>query len=95
MQYWNDEKCLKMLSNCKEAISSKGKVIIIDMVMGNEKEDRELTETEIFFDLQMMILFNKNERNEKEWASLVFSAGFSNYKITPVLGLDFMIEVYP
>ncbi|CAJ1978872.1 unnamed protein product [Sphenostylis stenocarpa] len=92
---WNNEKCLKILSNCKEAISSKGKVIIIDMVMGNKKEDRELTETEIFFDMVMMITFNGRERNEKEWASLLFSAGFSNYTITPTQGLLSIIEVYP
>ncbi|CAJ1978866.1 unnamed protein product [Sphenostylis stenocarpa] len=92
---WNDKECLKILSNCKEAISSKGKVIIIEMVMENKKEDRELTETEIFFDMQMMILVNGKERNEKEWASLVFSAGFSNYKITATLGLLSVIEVYP
>ncbi|CAJ1978865.1 unnamed protein product [Sphenostylis stenocarpa] len=92
---WNDEECVKILSNCKKAISSKGKVIIIEMVMGNKKEDRELTETEIFFDMQMMVVFNGKERNDKEWASLVSSAGFSNYKITPALGLVSMIEVYP
>jgi len=85
---------VKILKNCKEAIASKGRVIIIDMVMENKKEDAELTETQFFFDMEMM-LFGGKERNEKEWANLIFSAGFSNYNITPTHGLFSIIEVYP
>jgi len=92
---WKDEECVKILKNCKEAIAREGRVIIIDMVMENKKEERELTETQFFFDMQMMMLFAAKERNEKEWANLIFSAGFTNYKITPSLGLVSIIEVYP
>ncbi|RDX68754.1 putative O-methyltransferase 3, partial [Mucuna pruriens] len=94
---WNDEECSKILKNCKEAITSKdkGKVIIIDMVIGNEKGDSELDETKLFYDIEMMQLFTGKERNEKDWAKLIFSAGFNNYKIIPVLGLKSLIEVYP
>ncbi|KAI5434938.1 hypothetical protein KIW84_021674 [Lathyrus oleraceus] len=35
------------------------------------------------------------ERNKKEWIELIFSASFSDYKITPVLGLRSVIEIYP
>jgi len=91
---WKDEECVKILKNCKEAIASKGRVIIIDMVMENKKEDHELTEMQLFFDLQMMMILTGKERNEKEWASLILSAGFSNYNITPI-GLYSVIEVYP
>ncbi|CAL0303867.1 unnamed protein product [Lupinus luteus] len=95
---WNDEECVQILKKSKEAITregKEGKVIIVDMVMENEKEDNESIETKLFFDLQMMVVFAAKERNEKEWAKLFFSAGFSNYKITPVLGLKSLIEVYP
>jgi hypothetical protein len=43
----------------------------------------------------MMVLFTGKERNEEEWIKLISSAGFSNYKITPVLGLRSVIEIYP
>jgi len=81
--------------NCKEAIASEGRVIIIDIVMENKKKEREFTETQCFFDMQMMTVLSGKERNEKEWANLIFSAGFSNYNITPTLGLVSIIEVYP
>nr|AKW47170.1 O-methyltransferase [Pueraria montana var. lobata] len=82
---WNDEQCVKILKKCKEAIKSK--VIIIDMVVENEKGDDESIETQLFIDMVVMVLYPGKERTEKEWAKLIFSAGFSDYKITPVLGL--------
>ncbi|XP_034924826.1 trans-resveratrol di-O-methyltransferase [Populus alba] len=95
---WNDEECVKILKQCKEAIKGQGgggKVIIIDMVVENNKEEEGSTETQLFFDMLMMILVTGKERNEKEWAKLFTDAGFSHYKINPVLGLRSLIEVYP
>lgn len=97
MHNWNDEECLKILKRCKEAIANKdkGKVIIIDVVIGNEKGDSELDQTKLFYDIEMMVLVTGKERNEKDWAKLFLSAGFNSYKITPVLGFKSLIEVYP
>ncbi|TKY66804.1 Trans-resveratrol di-O-methyltransferase [Spatholobus suberectus] len=56
---WNDEQCVKTLKKCKEAIiKSKGKeqkVIIIDIVLENEKGDDESIETQLFFDMFLMV----------------------------------------
>ncbi|XP_027345911.1 probable O-methyltransferase 3 [Abrus precatorius] len=95
---WNDEQCMKILKNCKETIKNKGKeqkLIIIDIVMEDGKQNDESIETQLFADGVVMVLYPGKERNEKEWAKLIFSAGFSDYKITPVLGLRSLIEVYP
>jgi hypothetical protein len=94
---WNDEQCVKILKNCNEAMKNKGKgqkVIIIDMVLEREKDDISV-ETQLFVDMVVMVLYPGKERTETEWAKLIFSAGFSDYKITPVLGLRSLIEVYP
>ncbi|KAL1565877.1 trans-resveratrol di-O-methyltransferase [Salvia divinorum] len=93
---WSDEDCVKILKNCKEAISTKGgKVILVELVVEDREEDDKATETQLLFDLKMMAVINGKERNEKEWAKLFFAAGFGNYKITPVLGLRSIIEVFP
>nr|XP_025664565.1 trans-resveratrol di-O-methyltransferase [Arachis hypogaea] len=96
---WNDKECINILKKSNEAILSKGKegkLIIIDMVVQeDEKEDPELVETQLFFDLLMLVMAAGKERSEKEWAKLFFSAGFSDYKIIPVLGMRSVIEVYP
>ncbi|CAJ1978860.1 unnamed protein product [Sphenostylis stenocarpa] len=97
MHDWNDEECLKILKRCKEAIANKdkGKVIIIDVVMGNVKGDNKLDQPKLYYDMEMMVMVSGKERNERDWAKLFFSAGFNNYKITPVLGFKSLIEVYP
>ncbi|PON49144.1 O-methyltransferase COMT-type [Parasponia andersonii] len=96
---WTDEESVKILKKCKEAISksnNRGKVIVIDMKVENDKdEDHESYETQLFFDMLMMALVTGRERSEKEWAKLFQDAGFSDYKITPILGLRSLIEVYP
>ncbi|KAH6764041.1 hypothetical protein C2S51_015290 [Perilla frutescens var. frutescens] len=98
---WDDEECVKILKKCKEAITSKttkngGKVIIVDMVVDDEREEHEATETQLCFDMLMMALATGKERTEKQWEKLFFSAGFGKYKITThVLGLRSLIEVFP
>nr|AKW47164.1 O-methyltransferase [Pueraria montana var. lobata] len=95
---WNDELCIKILKNCKEAISGKGKegkVIIIDIVIDEAGDDREITELKLDYDLVMLTLFNGKEREKKEWEKLIYDAGFSSYKISPVFGFKSLIEVYP
>ncbi|XP_057442180.1 trans-resveratrol di-O-methyltransferase-like [Lotus japonicus] len=95
---WSDEECLKILKNCKEAIKSKGKegkVIIIDMVIEEDKGDDKSVETQLLFDMGMMVLTTGKERSMKEWGILISSAGFSDYKISPVLGLRSVVEIYP
>ncbi|KAK9048347.1 hypothetical protein SSX86_032691 [Deinandra increscens subsp. villosa] len=95
---WSDEECIKILKQCKEAIPSKkngGKLIIIDMVVKVQQGENELLKTQLFLDMMMMSLVTGKERTEKDWAKLFVNVGFSDYKITPILGLRSLIEVYP
>nr|AYC63500.1 O-methyltransferase [Scoparia dulcis] len=100
---WNDEECVQILVKCKKAISSANaedkrgrKVIIVDMVVDDEKNvENEAKETQLFLDMHMMALFEGRQRTEKEWEKLFFDAGFANYKITHALGLRSLIEVFP
>ncbi|XP_047179337.1 probable O-methyltransferase 3 [Vigna umbellata] len=90
---WNDEQCVRILKKCKEGV--KRKVIAIDMVLESEKLDYESTETQLMIDMVVMVLYPGKERTEKEWAKIIFSAGFTDYKITPLVGLRSLIEIYP
>ncbi|MED6145719.1 hypothetical protein PIB30_027963 [Stylosanthes scabra] len=96
----NDEDCIKVLKKCKEAIISskgkEGKVIIIDIVINENDDDKhELAEAKLYFDILMMSVVPGREREEKEWEKLFLEAGFSHYKITPIFGMRSLIQVYP
>ncbi|CAN6305315.1 unnamed protein product, partial [Urochloa humidicola] len=96
---WGDAECVKILKNCKKAVTSQagGKVIILDMVVGAGSSDKKqhAVETQVLFDLVIMMTITGAERDELEWKKIILEAGFSNYKITAVLGVKSIIEVYP
>ncbi|KAL4271333.1 hypothetical protein GQ457_13G010150 [Hibiscus cannabinus] len=94
---WSDQECVKILERCKEAIEKKGKggkVIIIEMVVGNEDECVE-SQTKLFFDMQMMVCPDGKERNEQQWRKLFCDAGYTHYNIYHILGLRSLIELFP
>ncbi|KAM3405366.1 hypothetical protein ACQJBY_008067 [Aegilops geniculata] len=91
---WDDDKCVKILKTCRKAIPPReagGKVIIIDIVVGADKKHGEV---HALLDLYIMFI-NGVERDEQEWSKIFLEAGFSDYKIIPVLGFRSIIEVYP
>ncbi|XP_037493402.1 LOW QUALITY PROTEIN: trans-resveratrol di-O-methyltransferase [Jatropha curcas] len=98
---WADEYCVKILKNCKEAITRNGKqennnkVIIIDMVMGNKNSETKNSDGKQRNEGKEVGKLTGKQRNEEEWAKLFFDAGFIKYKINYVLGPRALIEVYP
>jgi hypothetical protein len=94
---WDNDSCVKILKNCKKAIPSReagGKVIIINMVIGAGPLDMKHKEMQAMFDVYIMFISGM-ERDEQEWKKIFLEAGFNDYKITPVLGVRSIIEVYP
>ena len=91
---WTDEQCIKILKRCKEAIHGRedgGKVVIVDIVMN---DGAAMTETQLFWDIQMLCALQGKEREEHEWRRIFLEAGFTDYKISP-LGIRSLIEVFP
>ena len=89
---------MKILKKCKEAIPSKekgGKLIIIDMVMEINKGDSEAVKTQLCWDMLMITVLAGKQRNENEWEKLFVTAGFTQYKVRPMLGFRSLIEAYP
>ncbi|CAL4993547.1 unnamed protein product [Urochloa decumbens] len=94
---WDHDDCVKILKNCKKAIPPReagGKVIIINMVIGAGPSDLKHKEMQAMFDIYIMFI-NGMERDEQEWKKIFSEAGFSDYRIMPVLGVRSIIEVYP
>ncbi|CAL5075624.1 unnamed protein product [Urochloa decumbens] len=95
---WSDENCLNILKRCKEAICCReqgGKLIIIDVVVGSSSSRATCHETQLLFDLFISTMVQGRERDEKEWSKLFKGAGFSHYKVTSMLDIRSVIEVFP
>jgi hypothetical protein len=60
---WGDEDCVRILKRCKDAVSArepKGKLVIIDTVVGSTS-NQTLLEVQLLIDLSMMMLVTGKE----------------------------------
>jgi hypothetical protein len=68
---WNDEECVKILSNIQKASPPGGRVLIIEHVVPGP----ETPHFSKLFDIHMMCALTGRERTEKEYAALLEKAG--------------------
>ncbi|XP_044980342.1 probable O-methyltransferase 2 [Hordeum vulgare subsp. vulgare] len=96
LHHWSDEDCVKILSQCRDAIPSHeegGKVIIIDIVVGPSLGP-VMFEAQLLMDMLMLVNTRGRQRTENDWHELFMKAGFSDYKIVKKLGARGVFEVY-
>ena len=83
---WDDEHCLKILSNCRDAMHAKGRILVADAVVspGDQADWGKL------LDIQMMVVVPGKERTKEEFATLFKRAGL---KLTRVIATDCPLSV--
>ncbi|KAL1322914.1 hypothetical protein HN51_067925 [Arachis hypogaea] len=94
---WDEENCVKIMRNCKDAISSngkRGKVIIIESVINEKQDKHEITEMKLKYDIYMTCN-NGAQKTEEELKKIFIEAGFQGYKLFPIAGIVSLVEVYP
>ena len=69
---WNDEECVKILSNIQKASPAGGRVLVVEHVVPGS----ETSHFSKLFDIHMMCALTGRERTEKEYAALLEKAGF-------------------
>ncbi|KAL4363291.1 hypothetical protein GQ457_04G034230 [Hibiscus cannabinus] len=78
---WGEEKCLKLLRNCYEAIPESGKVILLESIMPELPTTDMVTATTAYFDAGMLLVLpDGKERTFREFQTLATQAGFSAFK---------------
>ncbi|EEE52010.1 hypothetical protein OsJ_33719 [Oryza sativa Japonica Group] len=96
LHHWSDEDCIKILAQCKKAVplqEERGKVIIIDIVVGSDSGP--MLESQLLMDVAVMLVTKSRQRDENDWRDLFMKVGFRDYKIVKKLGPRCVIEVYP
>ena len=76
---WDDKAAIRLLTRCREAMNSDGRVLVIDAVMqaGNAPDPNK------FMDISIMALTRGRERTEAEFRRLFVAAGLHCTKIFP------------
>lgn len=75
---WNDENTVRILTNCRQAAGSRGKVLVVEFIIpkGNEPNFGK------WLDL-MMLCYGGKERTEEEYRALYNEAGLELTRIVP------------
>jgi O-methyltransferase domain len=76
---WNDERCVRILENCRRAMRRGGRVIVVEMLLGEIGEPGPGP----IFDLLMMVILSGCERSLNEYRALLERAGLRLEKNSP------------
>jgi O-methyltransferase domain/Dimerisation domain len=76
---WNDEQCLTILRNCRKAMETDGRLLIVEMVLppGDAPHPGKI------LDMVMLVVVGGVERTEAEYATLLSEAGFRLHGVVP------------
>ena len=76
---WEDEQCIKILSNCHTAMTSGAKLLVVEALIpaGNSFSIAKLMDLEVF------VMGGGRERTEAEFHKLFESSGFKLSRIIP------------
>jgi O-methyltransferase domain/Dimerisation domain len=76
---WDDEHCVQLLTNCREAMNPGGRILVADSVV----PPAETPDWGKLLDIQMMVVVPGKERTKEEFAALFKRAGLRLTRIIP------------
>jgi len=88
---WDDEHCIRVLSQCRRAMAPGGRVLIVDLVL-SERPEAMLAN---LIDLEMLVMTSGGrERTEQEFSSLLERAGLRLARLIPTASPFSVIEAF-
>jgi hypothetical protein len=88
---WDEERALTILRNCREAMGSGGRLLLVEMVIppGGEPHPGKM------LDVMMLSLTGGMERTEAEYSELLQRAGLRLTRVIPTQTPVSIIEAVP
>jgi hypothetical protein len=86
---WNDDQCTVILRNCRAAVNEGGRVLVVEMVIGEIGKPDFATRA----DMVMLALTDGMERDLDEYDALFAASGWRRSKTYPVGGGYFGMEL--
>jgi len=78
---WDDARSVQILANCREAMASGGRVLIVERLI---PDDPAAALPVLLSDLNMLVLTGGKERTNTEYAALLTEAGLLPGRVIPV-----------
>ncbi len=88
---WTDEQALKILQNCRRAMSPQGRLLIVEAVLPEDDTPHHGK----LMDLLMLTVTGGAERTSREYSELVAAAGFAVERIISTSTHQSIVEAVP
>lgn len=88
---WNEEKCLQILGNCRRAMKTDSRLLVVEMVLpddGARHPGKRL-------DVVMLVLTEGQERSERQYRELLEKAGFRLNRVISTQSPASVVEAFP
>ena len=88
---WPDAKAATILRNCRKAVNSGGKLLLVELVIAPSNAAFLGT----VFDLEMLVIAGGKERTEAEYQQLLAGAGWRLTRVVPTKSFIQIVEADP
>jgi hypothetical protein len=88
---WDDERCVAILGQCRQAMPDHGKLLVVELVLP-EGDEPFLGK---WLDLHMLVLLGGRERTAAEYDALFRAAGFRLTRVVPTPPGPSVVEADP
>jgi hypothetical protein len=85
---WDDERCRSILVNCRQAMRSGGKILVVEQVL----PPANAPSFGKWLDLHMLVMLTGRERTETEYAALFETAGLKLTRVIPTASGACIVE---
>lgn len=91
---WSDEDCVRILANCRAAMSSSASLLIVEQILNPDPASGH--PSGYLLDIQMMAMFGTaRERTQAEFGELLAASGLSLVNLIPTASAVSVLEVVP
>jgi hypothetical protein len=80
---WNDERCIRILRNCRDVLQRDARLIVIDRVVPEKLEPNFDSVSVVMSDLNMLSGIGGHERMGSEFRDLLAMGGFRLARVVP------------
>jgi hypothetical protein len=87
---WDDDACIRILRNCRQALNDNGRVVIIELAIGDSMISTEESVFSSTMDLNMLVLMRGRERTQHEYGALLEAAGLQIRTVTLTASIPVM-----
>lgn len=88
---WDDERATAILRNCRRAAGHDGRILVVEMVMGDGEDALAATAHDLF----MMLVFDSAERDLGQFGRLAEDAGLRLAATSPLPSGSWLLELVP